>query len=271
MNPDVVLWVVFGALLAAALWVARPRPPAWDPARFHQAVLATLLGGEVEAAGGGVPEWKDRLAARLPAGPPAPGGDGTGDPDDLGADYDPVARLGAGCTWDAVAEGAPAVAEAVHRRLDDVRLVWFGPAPTTLPGVRTHHQERVDLAALALPDLAASTRYVLATQAHGAALLAALRDAPGVRDRTRALLFVGATFDPDAPPSQDAFDTELDRTTPWFVLRTEDTPEARLADPPLPETQRRSVQVHDLGRVRPDALGERALATSLATPTAMRP
>jgi len=97
--------------------------------------------------------------------------------------------------------------------------------------------------------------------------LRALKEAPGVRDRVRAVLFVGATFDPGWNAehlSQDAFDTELDRVTPWLLLRTADGPEAELPDPPVPSTGRRSIAVHDLGRAPAELLADPALGSSLA-------
>lgn len=264
MTVDAALWALFVGLLGAGLWIARPRPPRWSPVLFHHAVLATLLRGRVEAAGGTIEDWEALLRSRLPAGPTPPPGGWTEDPDALGPDYDPVARLGADATWEALAAGHPAVAEAVHRRFDDVRLVWFGEPALVIPGVPRHVLAEPQLADLALPDQKPSTRLVLATRDHGARLVAALRDAPGLRDRVRALLFVDATFDPAVPVSQDAFDTEVDRTTPWFVLRTRAGADAELADPPLPDSQRRSLQVHDLGTVSAEALADPALGQSVA-------
>ncbi len=261
---DVVLWICFLVLLASALIFAWPRPPSWDPVTFHHVVLASLVRGEVEAGGGDVEGWRTRLALALPAGPVAPGGGWTVDPDQLGADYATEERLGAGVTWDAVAAGAPQVAEVVTRRLEDVRLIWFGEAPLAIPGVVTLASPAVTLTTMSGPGIQASTRFVLATREHGTALLAALKEAPDRRDRVRALLFVDAEFDPATPVEQDDFDTELDRTTPWFVLRTRDGDGAGLAEPPVPETQRRSIRVHDLGRVSPGGLSEPLLARSIA-------
>ena len=261
---DLVLWMSFLLLLAAALTFAWPRPPGWDPVTFHHLALASLVRGAVEAAGGDLEAWRARLGSVLPIGPAAPGGGWTLDPDELGADYSTAERLGAGATWDAVAAGAPAVAEVVTRRLDDVRLIWFGAAPLDIPGVVTLAAAAVTLETMSGPGIAASTRFVLATRDHGAALLTALKAAPDRRDRIRALLFVDATFDLAAELRQDDFDTELDRTTPWFVLRTRDEADAMLADPPVPETQRRSIRVHDLGQLSIAALSEPLLARSVA-------
>ncbi|MSQ02239.1 MAG: hypothetical protein EXR71_10185 [Myxococcales bacterium] len=261
---DVLLWAFFVALLTAALTFAWPRQPGWDPVTFHHLVLATLVRGEVEASGADRGAWRARLDLLLPTGPTAPGGGWTLDPDELGADYATEERLGAGVTWDAVAAGAPCVAEVVTRRLEDVRLIWFGAAPLDIPGVVTLAAEGVTLQTMTGPGIRASTRFVLATREHGAALLTALRNAPDRRDRIRALLFVDAQFDPAAEVRQDDFDTELDRTTPWFVLRSREGDDTRLAEPPVPETQRRSIRVHDLGRVPGASLSEPLLARSLA-------
>lgn len=263
---DAVLWSAFVALFCGALYFAWPRPPSWDPAVFHHLVLASLHRGELEARNATLDEWKARLAARLPVGPKPPSGGWTVDPELLGADYATTARLGAGVTWDVLAERGPPLAEAIGRRLADVRVVWFGPAPLQLPGVRSVQRPSVQLDTLDELLVSPSTRLVLATQTEGAALLAALKDAAGIRDRVRAVLFVGATFDPAwnaASLSQDAFDTELDRVTPWFVLRSSDAPEAVLLEPPLPATRRHSIAVLDLGLATPEALADAALAESL--------
>lgn len=270
MN-DAALWSIFVALLCGALFFAWPRPPAWDPVLFHHMALATFLRGEVEAANGKLEDWKARLDAVLPRGPRPPSGGWTEEPALLGADYDPVQRLGAEATWDALAEGAPAVDAARARRLTDVTLVWVGEPAVVVPGIHTRTLAEADLASLLSPLPEPHQRFVLATREHGAAVLAALREAPSVRDRLRACLFVGASFDPAwlaEKFTQVAFDTELDRTVPWFVLRTADTAEAKLVEPPIPPTGRRSLAVHDLGLAAPETLthpaGARALAVLLA-------
>lgn len=263
---DTLLWSVFVALLTGALYVAWPRPPAWDPTLFHHLVLASFYRGELEAVGGTLEAWRAKLAAALPVGPKPPSGGWTEDPDLLGEDYSPAVRLGAGVTWDTLAAREAPLAAAVARRLEDVRVVWFGDARLTLPGVRVHQRPGVDLAVLEEIEAGPATRFVLATATEGAALLRALSAAPGVRDRVRALLFVDATFDPDwntTSLTQDTFDTEIDRVTPWFVLRARDTVEATLPEPPVPPTGRRSFAVHDLGLAPAATLADPALAESV--------
>jgi hypothetical protein len=264
---DAVLWSAFVALLSGALFFAWPRPPAWDPVLFHHMVLATLLRAEVEGVDGKLADWQARLDAVLPRGPRPPPGGWTVDPALLGPDYDLVQRLGAEATWDALAEGAPAVEAARDRRLGDVVLAWVGEPALAVPGVRSRTLASADLGTLLTQFPEPHQRFVLATRAEGPALLAALRDAPAVRDRVRACLFVGAEFDPAwlaANLTHLAFDTELDRTVPWFVLRTAEAPEALLAEPEIPPTGRRSIAVHDLGVVAVETLSEPAAGRAMA-------
>ena len=264
---DAALWSTFVALLCGALYFAWPRPPAWDPVLFHHLALATLLRGEVEAADGKLEDWKLRLDALLPRGPRPPSGGWTEDPALLGEDYDLAHRLGANCSWDALAANAPAIAAAEQRRFGDVTLVWIGEPALHVPGIATRTQPTAELASLlvAFPEL--HQRFVLATRHHGAALLAALREAPSVRDRVLACLFVGATFDAAwlaAHFSHVAFDTELDRTVPWFVWRCGEGEDAVLAEPVIPATGRRSIAVHDLGKGDASTLGEPAVGRAMA-------
>lgn len=265
---DAVLWSMFVALFSGALFFAWPRSPRWDPVLFHHMVLATLLRGEVEGKDGKLEDWKGLLDAVLPRGPRPPSGGWTEEPTLLGSDYDLAQRLGADASWDGLAEAAPPVDAARTRRLADLTLVWVGPPALEVPGVATRTLDDLDLVSLlgAYPE--PHQRFVLATRDHGAALLAALREAPALRDRLRACLFVGATFDPAWLAehfTQVGFDTEMDRTVPWFQLRTDDRPESRLVEPPIPATGRHSVAVLDLGLMAKDTLAHPAEGRALAT------
>lgn len=54
---DCILWGSAGALGAATLWWARPRPVALDWERFFKLSLVTLLRGQVERTQGGPEDW----------------------------------------------------------------------------------------------------------------------------------------------------------------------------------------------------------------------
>jgi hypothetical protein len=261
---DLVLWSCFTALFAGALWFAWPRPPAWDPVVFLPAVLATLHRGELEAAGKQLPDWEARLAAVLPRGPRAPAGGWTIDPAELGPDYDPALLIGRACGWEALAAGDPAASEAVRRRLEGVRLAWHGNAGLTLPHLAGASFETAEELAALLHG--PEERLVVATAGDGSALLRLLAASPGLRDRVRALLFVGARFDEAhvAGLSQASFDTEIDRTQPWFLLRPDDDPDAHLPEPATPPTGRRSFRVIDLGALGATTRDGPHLGTALA-------
>lgn len=264
---DAALWSAFLALCGGALYFAWPRPPAWDPATFHHLVLANLHGGELEKVGGTLEAWKARCSAALPRGPRPPAAGWTGDPALLGPDYDPAVRVGAACTWLALGEATPAALEAVERRLADVRVAWVGPVVVELPHVV--NREVADLAgALALVD-ARHQRLVLATGGDATPVLRALAAAPGLRDRLRAVLLVGARLDEAFVRDElrhEAFDTEMAQRIPWITLRDEGVPP--LVEPPPPASQRAPIEVVDLGvrvaGVPADPHAARALAVLLA-------
>lgn len=264
---DSMLWSAFVALMVGAFYFAWPRSPAWHPPLFHHMVLTTRLRGEVEAANGTLEELKIRLARLLPVGPKPPSGGWTEDPALLGNDYDPVAMLGVGATWDAIADRDPAVSAAVHRRLADVRLVWVGEPVFSVPGITCHSVATASAEAILEYAEAPATRLVVATRDHGAALLGALREAPALRDRLRAVWFIGARFETGwnaEKLTQDGFDTEVDRVTPWFVLRLEEGEGTTLDEPPTPASGRRSFAVHDLGKADGALLAEPALGEAVA-------
>lgn len=262
---DAALWSLFLTLLLAAAYVAWPRPPTWDLATFHHMVLATLHRGALEREGKDLDAWKAALATYLPAGPRAPSGGWTEDPALLGGDYDPVTRLGARQSWDTVADQT--AAEAVSTRLREVVLLWVGTPALPIPGVRTEVQDEPDFAAIPALLGGPHVRLVLASSGPATSVLEALRAAPMVRDQLRAVLLVGAEFDPawlETNFTTLAFDSEQDRTVPWLVLRRSDAPEALLAEPPASTSGFRPVAVVDLGRADDAALAHPFLGQSLA-------
>lgn len=256
MNEvDAALWALAAVLLAAALLVQAGQARPWDPAAFFAAALAALRVAEGVAA---VP---------LRGGPiPAEGWDG--DHDALDPELDPEARLGPGLTWASL--GSADTLQAIERRTSAVRLVWFEPACVQVDGLRA---EVVPLAsfdaAAAFEALAPllegpETRLVLAARAHADALLRALADAPGLRDRLRAVLLVGASL--DAAWLQEhfthvAFDVEVQREVPYVTLRLPGA--TALPQPALPPTARASIAVVDLGEIDPDALARPSTARAL--------
>jgi hypothetical protein len=230
-TVDAALWSIAVALLAMALWL-NSREETWDPAVFWAALRAAARGEPVPA---------------------------------MGEPYDPFARLGPGCDWTAVGEGTPALAEVLARRLRDVRVVWFEPPPVELPGVRTTVLDKVDGDAVAdlLEDR--STRLVVAARDAAPATLQLLHDAPLLRDRLRAVLFVGAKPDPAWLAEHfghAAFDTELAREVPYLTLRTPGT--EPLPDPPEPPSARRAIRSVDLGVVPAEELGDPRLGRALS-------
>lgn len=261
---DPVLWSLFVALLAGAVYFAWPRPPAWDPVLFHSMVLATLHRGELEGEQKALADWQARLALALPQGPRPPSGGWTEDPAILGPDYDPAIRIGAACTWDALAAVEPGAIAALERRLSDVVWVWVGEPALSLPHVLAHPLATAEAESIERLLVQPSQRIVLATQRYGTELIALLSGHPRLRDRVRALVFLGARFDGLPTLSQVDFDTEVDRVVPWFVLRT-DTVDQALIEPPIPPSGRQSFRILDLGRIPEAELSGKHLGRSLIT------
>lgn len=218
MTPfDLLLWSLVVALFAAAVWLSLPRPPPFEIPRMFGLIVATMLRGEVERANGKLPDWQAAIARWLPRGIQPPPGGWTIDPDDLGMDY----AIDGG--WEAIADGK---LDAIERRLADVAFL----------------DADADLEAACVSP---ATRLVITVRGDADPLLAALKASPGLRDRVRALLFVGATA--TEPLAHVDFDTEIARTTPWLVLRVAGSP--RIEEPPPPPNDRRAIGVVDLGEV----------------------
>lgn len=243
---DAVLWSLAVALAAAALWLSAPRAARWDVARFFAAAWA---------------------AGRAPAPVPfeeAPPPEGAPSGSTPGDEQDPVRRLGVGCDWAAVGRWAPEVEAAVTRKLAGTRVVWFeppvvdlGPVEQLPPPAAAHDR----LEALLAP---AAARLVLVASTEAQALLELLHELPGLRDRVRAVLLVGATPDPAWVAREfrhESFHLELARATPYCTLRT--APGQALRTPATPPTGRVAVDVQDLGRIPPDALADPALGRAL--------
>lgn len=259
MGPiDIGLWSLVIALTSLALWLARPRPPDWEIDSFFAAV------------------WALRCRPRplpLSEGPvPAEGWDGN--PADLGEAFDPTRRLGPTCTWEVVAAWSPDVPAAVARRLEDVRVVWLEPPALTLPGVEAHALVASEAVLPAIEQLVTAPQVRLVFFAHHAAgaVLRLLHDAPGLRDRTALVWFVGAELDTErewlaAHFTHLAFDVELARRLPFLTLRFADGGAQVLRSPTGGD--REVIQVIDLG-VAPRAslqdptLGEAAVVTLAA-------
>ncbi len=214
---DQVLWAVAFALTVAAFYLSRPKPRAWQPALLYRAIL-----GEEELR-----RWE------------------------------PSDWLGPGMDWKKLGEGEPELMALVKRRLGDFRLLWFGVGAVELPGLTLHALKEGSLGASPeqqawekeLEQQVGKGKVILA--ASGAAvmgLLKLLHDAPGLRDRCHAVILVEPELEKEWVPANfthAAFDTELNRVTPYLVLRL-DRSQSTLATPPEPPTGRVAVEVLDL-------------------------
>lgn len=254
---DMVLWSLATALGSGAVWLTLPRPPAYDPAVMFGLVVATILRGREERAEGKVEAWEAAVRATVPAGIKPPVSGWTIDPTVLGDGYDLVQRLGIGASWDALAEEGAAVETAVRRMLEGVTLVWFESPAIVIPWVASAQVGPTEEAIVPLlPN--ASSRVVIAARTEADAALNLLRAAPGLRDRVRAVVLIGASV--TDPLAHVDFDTELARTTPWLVLRVARSPV--LTEPPAPPNDRRAIGLIDLGEVA--STDDSALAVAFA-------
>lgn len=224
---DAALWSAVVALLAMALYLSRPRPRSWNPARMF-ALCRAILDGQ-------------------------PGED---------ALHHPSARVGVACTDEALRrwrEGAAEaeVAAALARR--SCTVLWWGPPAWTLGGWPSQ-----ELGTEATPELEArlegllaerARRFVIVVTAGAETFFPFFADVPGLRDRTRAVVLAGADLGAAADWlaerfSHDTLDLELDRALPYLTLRT--APGQVLRQPAPDPTGREGVEVIDLGEV--DAL-----------------
>jgi len=245
---DGVLWALAVVLAGAALWLSAPRSARWDIAEFF--AVAWAVGSRPDPC-------------PLTGGPAARPG-WTGSPEGLAEEADPVRRLGMGCTWDAVAEWRPEVEAAIARKMTGTSVVWFeepvvdlGPVVRLPPPAEAH--DRLD-ALLERP----SARVVLVASTQGQALLELLHELPGLRDRVRMVLLVGAAPDAEWVARElrhETFHLELAHAVPYCTLRT--APGQVLRTPDAPPTGRIAIDVVDLGRVEAEDLGRPALTRAL--------
>ncbi|MCB9792537.1 MAG: hypothetical protein H6741_07385 [Alphaproteobacteria bacterium] len=224
------------------------------------------------------------------------------DPALLGPEWDLQALLGPGAGWEDVAQWSESLQKVLARRSEHLTWVLVSESP-----------EREELQALAaglgeavgadsvrllplgepaaliealtelLPTL--SDRVVLLGEGEGAAALArALAEAPGLRDRVRAVFAIGGRLGGETADflaerfTHEGMDTEISRAVPWFHLGFLDPAASPpgveglpLKDtawpaPPEPDSGRAAIEVIDLGvfplglpDARPRLLG-RALA-----------
>lgn len=214
---DQVLWALAIALTAAALYLSRPKPRAWQPALLYRAIL-----GEQELRRWEPSEW-----------------------------------LGPGMDWKKLEEPGPELTALLHRRLGDLRLLWFGGGASALPGLTLTPVESGSLGSSPeqqrwekeLEQKVGKGKVVVAASGGEAmGLLKLLHEAPGLRDRCFAVVLVEPVLDESWIQSNfthASFDTELNRVTPYLVLRA-DRSLPTLVAPPEPPTGRVAVEVLDL-------------------------
>jgi hypothetical protein len=214
---DQVLWAIAFALTVAAFYLSRPKPRAWQPALLYRAIL-----GEEELR-----RWE------------------------------PSDWLGPGMDWKKLGEGGPELGAILKRRLGDFRLLWFGAGAVELPGLTLHSLEEGSLGTSPeqqawekeLEQQVGKGKVILAASGKAAmGLLRLLHEAPGLRDRCHAVLLVEPDLEMgwiQANFTHTALDTELNRVTPYLVLRVDRSPPT-LVTPPEPPTGRVAVEVLDL-------------------------
>lgn len=272
---ELVLWSLVVALFTFALWLARRRPRGWEPGeRFGrlraaargEAVAGPLgLGARVGPADLATdsPRFRELLTRRLGRDrvvwfePPAiivPG---------IGVEVLPAPRVAdpaPGSTPGSLAARLRELARRVFRV-----PAWLGGEPE---GPREAAHGAGETALEALVD-GRDRRFVLAAKAEALPVLRLLHDLPWLRDHCRAVLLVEPALADDRPWidaefTHRAFDMDLARTLPFFVLRGEGavgqvlrTPDA---DPSVPAV----IEVIDLGAHSPDWLADPATGRALA-------
>lgn len=212
------------------------------------------------------------------------------DPALLGAAYDPTARFGPQATWDSVADWSESLQAGLLRRLQHVVVVdgtaALGPlVPTVLPGLRhasVGSPAQLSEAMTAHLPAPADRLVLLLDGPQVEPLLQALAADPALLDRLLVVVSLGGTLISDRAVWEQHFrhaalEPELQRTILFasLVHVNRDDPLATtwssqtFAEPPVPDTGRRSIACADLGgldrgQVAPEAL-LKALLVFLAT------
>jgi len=304
---------IFVLLLAiVAAWMSlRPSPPLdWE--RLWKMILATVIRGEVEAGGGDVQAWWDRLIAvpYHPAGRHAlgklahpalddivvPALEGeralverlvakqtvserweemyrndplaeeslTSDPGDLGASYDPSTPLAPNIEWEDIARWTSAVQSSIGRRMSDVVVAVLGmdstPLISAVPHARVVSLAEVEDVGQALLDCCQAPQERLVIVAQGQQVqhaVRALHANPTLRDRVLTVLGVAADWSGSEEWLENnfehqAFDTELNRRTPYMAISDIDLDAMVLRkqtfpDPVVPPSGWAPIESVDLG------------------------
>lgn len=166
-------------------------------------------------------------------------------------------RLGADTARDPAPVGATDVEAAIERR--GATVLYWGPRAFSLPDEKGWPD--LDTGSTPTPGLeeelerllaVPTTRFVLVVSEGAERFLPFFAAVPGLRDRTRAVVFAGADLTASAAWLATSFthehlDLELDRRLPWLTLRT--GPDQLLRIPPEDPTGRNGIEVVDLGEV----------------------
>jgi hypothetical protein len=211
------------------------------------------------------------------------------DPARLGPAHDPATVLGPAVGWDAVAEWGPAVGAALGRRLGHVVVLavgvpWAAALGAAAPGQRvviwdalpeTDPADRGVLRGFEALFGAASDRFVwVVGGAHFEGALRVLHAWPELRDRLLGVVAVAPAVSPALPWVEAHFtheqmEPELQRAIPYLLLRVVDPEDPLATDwtplpvPPVPESGRASIAVHELGVVPREGLSDAVLACGI--------
>ncbi|MCB9743239.1 MAG: hypothetical protein H6740_11615 [Alphaproteobacteria bacterium] len=295
-EGDADAWLAAGRAAVCYHPAARDLAAKLDAPEAYEPPVPALPGERalVEALRA-APELSRRI--QLVFGPEAEGDlELYDDPALFGEDWDLARILGPGASWEAVAAWSPELQEVLGRRAEHLSWVIVAEEDEGVLALTRGLAEAVGEARVLrlAPDSpeailealterlgALSDRVVLIGEGEGAAALArALAEAPGVRDRVRAVLAIGGHLGGDTAAwlaehfTHEGMDTEISRAVPWFHLAFLD-PEVRPAGAPglplaetawptpePPENGRLAIEVIDLGvlpggleRARPRLLG----------------
>lgn len=167
------------------------------------------------------------------------------DPSELGAAYDPSRVLAPGLGWERVAVWDADVQTAIARRAQDTVLAVIGrssePFSAAVPHAAAVQSETAsEDELLALVPEAHQRLAVIAEGDAVAELLRTLHGSPALRDRVRMVVSIGATMDAEWMAEHFghlAFDTELNRQTPYAAITDVVDPAATIPDQrfPVPE------------------------------------
>jgi len=284
MMIDLWLEITIALLALWAVWKSLPKEPNLEWKYFHSIFMATKLRGELERKGGSKEEWKKQIKELVPYHSDGISADlifSTTDsklknrdaierwrllyqdeniiedsimcdPDQLSGDLQPSAII----TWKNVLEGTQ-VEEFLQRKMSHVIVVGqndISSGIATLLAVEYFDRE-LDIDELSKVIQRKDQRLLFVGEGREALkMLSFAKEYPALRDRLMGVILVDSEFDTDWITenfTHEKMDAEANLAIPYLlwshVSLDQLIPWGSIAEPVVPQTGWRSIEVIDLG------------------------